>query len=427
MSDAQLLLVFDESTTADASRERCEQVIAALGANPPALRLMSAKDLMNEADADPKRFQGVSVAWVVLDGSPTSSKVFECVAELQESRVPTLLSCAEGDQTLGEIYDEGVVHCPVDAPAEAIAPLLNALRSQSPVLRSLATDVRLMQAQQTGIAGQFDKIDEELRMALKIQQEFLPKQLPTCDALNFDVLWRPAGYVSGDIYNVERLDEDHYGIFIADAVGHGVPAALMTIYIKQAVHTRKLTPGIAPGYRLVPPGQAIAGLNKAMIEQDAGAASLGTAIYGVLDTRTNKLTIARAGHPAPLLLRANGETEMIEPDGAMLGIFPEEEFQNLTIQLEKGDRLLLYSDGFEVAFEDTGETKRLANEQYTREFEHMRKGSGDEALNWLRQKIDVAAGSLNQRDDLTVISTTVMQDAAEADSNLEPLGRLAVA
>jgi sigma-B regulation protein RsbU (phosphoserine phosphatase) len=265
----------------------------------------------------------------------------------------------------------------------------------------------MLRAQSTGMAGQFDKIDEELRMALKIQREFLPKQLPDVDGLAFDVLWRPACYVGGDIYDIQRLDEDHIGVFIADAVGHGMPAALMTVYIKQSMVTRQITPGIGAGYRIVPPGEAIAGLNRAMIEQDAGAASLGTAAYAVINTATQRVTVARAGHPAPLLLRGDGRTQWLEPDGAMLGIFPEEVFEELTYDLDDGDRFLLYSDGFEVAFPGKGSKGRLANEHYCTEFEGLRRGTGQEALEFLQERIDLQSGSLNQRDDLTVVSTSV--------------------
>jgi serine phosphatase RsbU (regulator of sigma subunit) len=181
----------------------------------------------------------------------------------------------------------------------------------------------------------------------------------------------------------------------------------MTIYIKQAIKTRQITPGIGAGYRIVPPGEALATLNKAMIAQDAGSASLGTAAYGVIDTRTQRLTFARAGHPAPLLLRGDGSTRWLEPDGAMLGIFPEEVFEEVVVDLEDTDRFLIYSDGFEVAFPAAEGKGRLANMRYTTEFEDLRIGSGEEALDYLQGRLDLQAGSLNQRDDMTVICTSV--------------------
>lgn len=350
------------------------------------------------------------VAWRWRGPAANAAFEYELLSQMQHARIPLVITADDAQGPAGSYLDEGTVSCPVGTDPDVAWAMLAGLLNMAPVLSTLGREVGMLQAHHSGMAGQIDKIDEELRMAVKIQREFLPKKLPAQEQLGFDVMWRPAGYVSGDIYDVIRLDEHHFGLFIADAVGHGVPAALMTIYIKQSIQTKVLTPGEAKGYRLVRPGEALAGLNKAMIEQDAGSASLGTAAYGIIDIRTQELTIARAGHPAPLLLRADGTTELIEPDGAMLGVFPDEQFEEQTFHLSSGDRFLIYSDGFEVAFPGCGGSKRLANEHFATEFEQLRNGSGEEALDFLRSRLDEQAGSLNQRDDLTVICTTVLTD-----------------
>ena len=72
--------------------------------------------------------------------------------------------------------------------------------------------------------------------------------------VTFDVLFRPAGYVSGDLYDVQRLDEDHVGFYVADAVGHGVPAAMMTVLIKHGMPMEQVS---GNGYRSRPPEEAL--------------------------------------------------------------------------------------------------------------------------------------------------------------------------
>ena len=366
-------------------------------------------------------------AWVCLDGDDAASVEPRLVELLKEHHVPAAL--AHDPEPAGSPIDQAVVSCPFDSEPAVIRGVLSTLLSAGEASVTMGRELRMLHNQSSGMAGQFDKIDQELRMAVKIQREFLPKQLPDCESLPIEVLWRPASYVSGDIYDVLRLDEHHVGLFIADAVGHGVPAALMTIYIKQSMLTRQITPGVGAGYRIVPPGEALAGLNRAMIQQDAGAASLGTAAYGVLNTATQRLTVARAGHPAPLLLRGDGQTQWLEPDGAMLGIFPEEVFEEQTFDLADGDRLLLYSDGFEVAFPGKGSKGRLANEHFAQEFEGLRRGSGEQALEFLQGRLDLQSGSLNQRDDLTVVCTSVAAladvDAARADADRVDARRVA--
>ena len=409
ISQRTLLLILDRSDQATQAEAEARQMLAVGGdrdADAVSVQVLSVDGVRSK----PVSGMGNVVGWLRLTGAAEEreASVFDVTAAFQEARIPLAIDGGQDPvPAAGTVLEPGVVALPAGTDAAVGFALLSALWAGTSAMSAMALELRLLHAQSSGMAGQFDKIDEELRMALKIQREFLPKSLPELDGLNFDVLWRPASYVSGDIYDVQRLDEQHVGIFIADAVGHGVPAALMTIYIKQAMVTRQITPGIGAGYRIVPPGEAIAGLNRAMIQQDAGAASLGTAAYGVLNTHTQRLTVARAGHPAPLLLRGDGTTQWLEPDGAMLGIFPDEVFENQTFDLEDDDRLLLYSDGFEVAFPGKGSQGRLANEHYAREFEGLRRGSGEQALDFLQQRLDLQSGSLNQRDDLTVICTSV--------------------
>jgi sigma-B regulation protein RsbU (phosphoserine phosphatase) len=125
----------------------------------------------------------------------------------------------------------------------------------------------------------------------------------------------------------------------------------------------------------------------------------------VINCKTLELQFARAGHPYPIVLHQDGNTASLQSDGGMLGIFPDEQFQLLTMQLSPGDRLLLYSDGFEVAFPNMGEggITSIANPHYAEELKQLAHGPLDEALERLVGRLDQQAGSLNQRDDLTVV------------------------
>ena len=104
---------------------------------------------------------------------------------------------------------------------------------------------------------------------------------------------------------------------------------------------------------------------------------------------------------------------MLEPEGGLLGVFPEEVFEVAEVQLEPNDRLLLYSDGFELAFPEAGSENKnkIANEHYATEFEKLRHGSLCKGLAHLGELLDLQAGSLNQRDDLTVLGVSVSADA----------------
>src|SRR4051812_15350216 len=191
------------------------------------------------------------------------------------------------------------------------------------------------------------RLDEELRLAARIQQDFLPKLLPQVGPVHFHTLFRPAGYVSGDLYDVIRLDENHVGFFICDAVGHGMPAALLTMFIKRALVTKEILPS---GYRLLAPPETLAVLNQSLVDQNLSQATYATALYGIINTQTLEVTFSKGGHPSPALLRGDGRMEFPDAVGALLGIFPDEQFAVTKLQLSPGDRLFIYSDGVEVGF-----------------------------------------------------------------------------
>lgn len=184
---------------------------------------------------------------------------------------------------------------------------------------------------------------EQLEMAGRVQRNFLPAHLPHTAHIRWATMFRPAEWVSGDIYDIARLDEDHIGFYLADAVGHSMPAALLTMFLKQATVMRQT---IDNDYYIFKPWEVITSLNLRMSEQQLAGCLFATCFYGLLNINTLKLEYARAGHPYPILIR-NGERIQLETRGGLLGIFPEADFEQQSIQLLPGDKLFVYSDGAE--------------------------------------------------------------------------------
>ncbi len=357
----------------------------------------------------PQCLKPARVVWLFSDES-ISGKDYEVLTTIQDQNVPAMLTRANETKPVGYPLQCGVIVGPAETESIALCASLRALWSQMELIREMEMEVRVIRAQRGGLSSQIDKIDEELRMAAQLQREFLPAELPDVKGVETHVLYRPASYVSGDIYDVVRLDEKHVGFFLADAVGHGVPAALLTVSIKRSLKTKIIDPTLPKGYELVQPGKALEMLNEELILQQSGRIRTATATYAVLNTETMQLRIARAGHPHPILLHPDGTTDTIEAEGAMLGVFPGEQMEEQTIQMQDGDRLLFYSDGFEVAFRgEHDKADRLARPDYTGEFQALYKGTVSQAIEMLQDKLDVQAGSLNQLDDMTAILVETKQ------------------
>jgi sigma-B regulation protein RsbU (phosphoserine phosphatase) len=189
-----------------------------------------------------------------------------------------------------------------------------------------------------------DTLTEQLRLAGLVQQDFLPTKLPNTDEVQWATVFLPAEWVSGDIYDIARIDEQHIAFYVADVVGHGMPAALLTIFLKQALVMRET---IENNYHIFSPAEVVKNLNVRLAEQKLSGYQFATCCYGLLNTKTLQLTYARAGHPYLILIRPGQQPEQLQIRGSLLGIFEQAEYIQQTIQLQPGDKLLLYSDGAE--------------------------------------------------------------------------------
>jgi serine phosphatase RsbU (regulator of sigma subunit) len=200
-------------------------------------------------------------------------------------------------------------------------------------------------AEQLSLTGALvDNLAEQLRLAGLVQQDFLPAKLPSSEKVQWASTFLPAEWVSGDIYDAVRLDEQHIGFYVADVVGHGIPAALLTIFLKQALVMRET---IRNNYHIFSPAEVMKGLNVRMAAQKLSGYQFATCCYCLLNIDTLQLTYARAGHPYPILISPKRQLQRLEIRGSLLGIFAQSEYFEETIQLQPGDKFLLYSDGAE--------------------------------------------------------------------------------
>jgi sigma-B regulation protein RsbU (phosphoserine phosphatase) len=262
-------------------------------------------------------------------------------------------------------------------------------------------------------------LTEQLRMAGQVQRDFLPSQLPDNNRLRWAAIFLPAECVSGDIYDIARLDEQHIGFYIADVVGHGMPAALLTIFIKQALVMRQTS---GSSYRIFSPAEVIANLNSRMTDQKFSGNRFATCCYCLLNTATFELTHARGGHPYPILIRPHKNPQRLEAQGSLLGVFENATYNQQTIQLHPCDKLLLYSDGAEPfigTFDDTGgfnlteDFRRLTHlpiaemmEKFNQLVQNRRlKTSGADST---RVSTELSRMSSPQVDDITVVGLEIL-------------------
>ena len=186
----------------------------------------------------------------------------------------------------------------------------------------------------------------ELETARQIQSFILPHKTVDIKGIYLAAHYVPMASVAGDFYDFIKVDEKRLGILIADVSGHGVPASLISSMVKIAFSSQ-----LPHAYN---PAQVLSGINQILcgkLESD-----FVTAGYLFIDTEKQTATYAGAGHP-PLLLWRGSEQKINEfrGKGIILGQFEDARYQNIELNLESGDRFLLYTDGIIEATNTSGD------------------------------------------------------------------------
>lgn len=190
---------------------------------------------------------------------------------------------------------------------------------------------------------QSQTISEDLQRAEQLQSALLPNRAPELPGVSVQARHVACRHVGGDVYDVVRLDDDHMAFYVADAAGHGVSAAMLSVLFKLRLRMRHHTTD-AP----LSPAVVLTAANQAVLDACRPQALFLTAAYGVLNLRTRELELASAGHPPLVLHRASGQTEGLTHTGPALGLSERAAYTEHKRVLEPEDRLLLYSDGLLV-------------------------------------------------------------------------------
>lgn len=267
-------------------------------------------------------------------------------------------------------------------------------------------------------------MDRDLERAEIIQRSLLPRNPPSVSGFSFSGLYIPGKNVGGDVYDVIRIDERHIGLVLADSTGHGVSAAMLTVLFKNRLDIieqdddayRSTQPSPSASEALGFPVQSHSAIpvftrvNEELISDVVGSSMFVTALFCILDTHSGKFSVASAGHPPLLVLRAYGEVETIEASGPALGLYSDAHFSEESLVLESGDRVLMYTDGlFNLGGDDRFTLEDVAS--HLSDIPHE-KGALRELLGRITDGLEYV-----DRDDVTML----LIDVTDGENNFEHL------
>jgi len=213
------------------------------------------------------------------------------------------------------------------------------IRDRERLFSELEETTRQLAANLRKLEEKSELLRRDLERAEVIQRALLPRDPPALAGWCVSALYRPGRYVGGDLYQVVPVGSQHLALLVADATGHGVTSAMMSVLFHRRL---RLTDS---GGATLGPGAALERVNRTLFDDGAGAGVFLTAALAVLHLETGELTLAGAGHPPAILRRASGEVHRIERTGPALGLVQHATYAEQRTRLERGDRLLLFTDG----------------------------------------------------------------------------------
>jgi sigma-B regulation protein RsbU (phosphoserine phosphatase) len=197
----------------------------------------------------------------------------------------------------------------------------------------------------TSIENQNDILRKNLKSGAEIQNNFLPANCFEFEGLDLVWNYRPAEHIAGDMFGFIKFDDNCLGVYLLDVCGHGSAAALVASAVHGAINSNKDLVGITRrgSYLPLEPAQVISNLNLEF--PYSRFERFFTFFYALINLEKNQIICASAGHPAPYIVRVNGECEKVKVEGTILGLNPRDTWEQEIFNFMLDEKLVLLSDG----------------------------------------------------------------------------------
>ena len=249
----------------------------------------------------------------------------------------------------------------------------------------------------TRLTAEKERISAELGVAARMQADIVPTNFPKRDDIQIFASMTPAREMGGDFYDFFMIDEDRMGLVMADVSGKGVPAAMFMIMAKALLKNRACAAD-----SLDKPSQILHDVNNDLCADNPSALFV-TVWFGILTLSTGSLIASNAGHDFPAIRQGDGDYTVTEAENdPPLAAMEDFEYTDQTMQLARGDRIFLYTDGVPEAKREDG--SRFGTETMLTILNRNKTATSEELLTNMKQEIDTFAGDIEPFDDITMMS-----------------------
>ena len=242
-------------------------------------------------------------------------------------------------------------------------------------------------------------LEGDLQLALQVQSSLLPHQMPVLDGWQVSAYWQPSRAVSGDFYDFIQLPDDRLGLLVADVSGKGMPAALVMAYthsVLRSIISNTTHEGLCS------PGSLLTKVNDILCDEMPKNMFV-TCLLAILHPPSGQVCYANAGHNLPYE-RTIQEVVQLRATGLPLGLFPGMDYEDKEVFLNRGESLVMYSDGLVEAHNSLGEM--FGNERLEQYLEHQLGNGypGKDLIQFLMARLAEFTGlDWEQEDDVTLV------------------------
>jgi sigma-B regulation protein RsbU (phosphoserine phosphatase) len=255
-------------------------------------------------------------------------------------------------------------------------------------------------------------LDHELAIAEELQANLLPRKVPQIPGYDVSAYYRPSREVGGDYYDFIEIDADHLGILVADVSGKGIPGSIVMTETRALVKSEAV--------RTLSPAETLTRVNR-VLYHDIKRGMFVTVYYAILQLQKALLTCVSAGHnPMVLWRKASNTCHLVNPNGLALGIDKgplfDKTLKEQKIQLFKGDRFALYTDGVIESMNRNSE--QFGQNRFYLRVKQLADKSSSEFLSLLVSELEAHQGDAPQHDDITIVTGRTV---AEEEPAKEPI------
>lgn len=383
-----------------------DDVLGDLATKAGALRVGAGETIMTRGETGSEMYFIVSGEVRVHDGEVTwatmkEGEVFGEMAVL-DSEVRSASVTTESDSLLLSIERDVFFEALANEPGAFKAVLRSVLQREREIVNEIKTRSTKLLA-----------FEKEMEIGRRIQADFLPKKTPVIENWEIASWFEAAREVAGDFYDVFKLKTSpHLAIVIGDVCDKGVGAALFMTLFRSLIRATSLygcmdsvvdssTPESDVGLTSQILLNSLHTTNRYIATTHAGSSMFASVFFGLLDPATGELIYANAGHEAPMIFRENGEVELLDITGGVVGLFPAANYSVKTVRLNPGDLIFSYTDG-------VNEAKNLGGEQFNEDrILQAASPEGNSTETFLTIMLDAVRefrGEAVQSDDITMLA-----------------------